>query len=1083
MKNPKIIDNKANNSVYKELKENIQKGSELSVISGYFTIYAYYEMKNELDKIKNMRFIFTQPSFLENDDKEVKEFFINNENNIFGNHYEIKLRNEMTQGPIARRCSNWIQDKVDVKSFKLPNTAQPRMINIENKIVDDNISINGTVDFTTDGLGITPSDRQDVNTCVYSETTLGNRMLFDNLWNNPDLLVDVKEELLDQMSVMYKENPAEFVYFVSMYHVFYDYLDELDESKIVKTRTGFKETEIWNKLYKFQQDAVYGVIDKIENYNGCILADSVGLGKTYTALAVIKYYELRNDRVLVLVPKKLRDNWTIYTQNDKRNIFINDRFNYDVLNHTDLSRYYGKSGAIDLKNINWSNYDLIVIDESHNFRNNPAVKDRKTRYERLMDDVIKAGVETKVLMLSATPVNNRMNDIKNQIAFITEDHDNALMDEGIESINHTLIAAQQVFNQWSKMPPEERTSDVFVDMVDMNYFKLLDTLTLARSRKHIEKYYNTEDMGEFPNRLNPINIYSDIDLKGDFPPISDVNDAINHLNLGIYAPFRYIRLDRRNAYDELYDTTAKDGVITFKQSDRDENVVSLIRINLLKRMESSIHSFTLTVEKLLYKINNILDRITNNETNFDTNIDISLIDPDGEEYDDLMFGKKSRILFQDLDLLKLQPDLEHDKKILENILNEAKKVTSSRDAKLEDLKKEISKKIENPINNNNKKVLIFTAFADTAKYLYENLNTWVQEKYGLHSALVTGSDSNKTTLRTLDSVNDFNEILLNFSPISKERNKIDENQKEEIDILIGTDCISEGQNLQDSDYLINYDIHWNPVRIIQRFGRIDRIGSINKDIQLVNFWPNVDLDEYIDLNERVHNRMVLADLSSTADDNPIEENEKSILNDLQYRKKQLERLQTEVIDLEDISGGISITDLTFNDFKVELMEYLKNHKKELEKAPSGIYSIINIPEEFKDTLQPGVIFLLKQVEGEIESKDQNALSPYYMIYVNEDQTIGFNYTHSKKIMDYYKKLCTGEKEVYEDLVDKFNQETENGTNMGKYSNLLTVAIDNVLGKKEETGIQSLFTKGGTVTVRQDRDGLEDFELITFLILK
>ena len=1082
MKNPKIIDNKANNSVYKELRENIQKGSELSVISGYFTIYAYYEMKNELDKIKDMRFIFTQPSFLENDDKEVKEFFINNENNIFGNHYEIKLRNEMTQGPIARQCSNWIQEKVDVKSFKLPNTAQPRMINIENNVVDDNISINGTVDFTTDGLGITPSDRQDVNTCVYGETTLGNRMLFDNLWNNPDLLVDVKEELLDQMSVMYKENPAEFVYFVSMYHVFYDYLDELDESKIVKTRTGFKETEIWNKLYKFQQDAVYGVIDKIENYNGCILADSVGLGKTYTALAVIKYYELRNDRVLVLVPKKLRDNWTIYTQNDKRNIFINDRFNYDVLNHTDLSRYYGKSGAIDLKNINWSNYDLIVIDESHNFRNNPSFKGRKTRYERLMDDVIKSGVETKVLMLSATPVNNRMSDIKNQIAFITEDHDNALMDEGIDSIENTLSSAQRVFNEWSKMPPEERTSDVFVDMVDMNYFKLLDTLTLARSRKHIEKYYNSDDIGEFPNRLDPVNIYSDIDLDGKFPKISEVNDNINHLKLGVYAPFRYIRLDKRDAYEKLYETSFRTGAI-IKQSDRDENLVSLIRINLLKRMESSIHSFTITVERLLYKIDNILNKIDKDEIKYNPNIDISLIDPEGEEYDDLMLGKKNKILFQDLDLLKMEPDLRYDKEILEKILNEAKKVTSKRDAKLEDLKEQISKKIENPINNGNKKVLIFTAFADTAKYLYENISTWVQEKYGLHSALVTGSDSNKTTLRTLDSVNDFNEILLNFSPISKERNKIDENQTEEIDILIGTDCISEGQNLQDSDYLINYDIHWNPVRIIQRFGRIDRIGSINKDIQLVNFWPNVDLDEYIDLNERVHNRMVLADLSSTADDNPIEENEKSILNDLQYRKKQLERLQNEVIDLEDISGGISITDLTFNDFKVELMEYLKNHKKELEKAPSGIYSIINIPEEFKDTLQPGVIFLLKQVEGEIESKDQNALSPYYMIYVNEDQTIGFNYTHSKKIMDYYKKLCTGEKEVYEDLVDKFNQETENGTNMGKYSNLLTVAIDNVLGKKEETGIQSLFTKGGTVTVRQDREGLEDFELITFLILK
>ena len=1076
-----MINNKADNLVYTELIDNIKKGSKLSVISGYFTMYAYYEMCDELEKIDNMRFIFTQPSFLDNQNKEVREYFISNENNIFGNPYEIKLRNEMTQGHIAKMCSKWIEEKVDVKSFKTPNTAQPRMINVENTNFEDNISISGTVDFTSDGLGLTPSDRQDMNMCVYSNFSIPNQQMFDGLWNNEDMLEDVKYKLLKQLEVMYIENPAEFVYFVSMYNLFYNYLGELDEDKVVKIRTGFKETEVWNKLYKFQKDAVYGVIDKIEKYKGCILADSVGLGKTFTALAVIKYYELRNDRVLVLVPKKLRDNWTIYTQNDKRNIFINDRFNYDVLNHTDLSRFSGKSGSIDLKMINWNNYDLVVIDESHNFRNNPARKDHMTRYQRLMDEVIKSGVETKVLMLSATPVNNRMSDIKNQISFITEEHDDALENEGIRSISSTLSNAQSAFNRWNELSPDLRTSEAFLDMVDMNYFKLLDTLTLARSRKHIEKYYNIQDIGDFPNRLIPKNIYSKIDLEDKFPQIREINDQIEHLTLGIYTPFKYIKLGKRDYYDEMYDTDASSGAV-LRQTNRERGIVQLVKINLLKRMESSINSFALTVKKLLDRIDYILGQIDKGDY-LEVDIDISLIDPEGEEYDKYMFSKKSRILFQDLDVLKLGPDLLHDKAILEKMLQDALDVTVERDAKLEELKKEITYKLENPINPGNKKLLIFTAFADTARYLYDNLHQWLMDEYGLYSGLVTGSGSNKTNLKHLISKTDFNEILLNFSPKSKERNRIDSSLVDEIDVLIGTDCISEGQNLQDCDYLINYDIHWNPVRIIQRFGRIDRIGSDNTDIQLVNFWPNVDLDEYINLNQRVRSRMVLADLSSTADDNPLETEERNLLNDLQYRKKQLERLQSEVIDLEDISGGISITDLTFNDFKVDLMEYLKGHQRELSNAPRGIYSIVKIPPELISELKPGVIFLLKQIKGAVESRDKNPLSPYYLVYVNDDGTVSMNYNNTKRIMDYYKKLCSGVTVIFDDLIEEFNDETDDGTNMKKYSNLLRISIEDLLGKKKEEGVQSLFSKGGTVTVDSSGDILEDFELVTFLIVK
>ncbi|WP_299523736.1 helicase-related protein [uncultured Methanobrevibacter sp.] len=1070
----KTLNNQLGETVYKELKKHVKKGSKVSTISAYFTMYAYNALKKELDNIDEMRFIFTTPSFSKNKDIEAMEYEIIN-NNIFGNEFELKLRNEMTQSAVAKDCAKWLKDKVKIKSFIQSNAAQPRMIHVNNKSNED-IVINGSVDFTTDGLGITGSNRADFNNFMAGEEFTDPQLLsFDNLWNNEMLLKDVKDKVLKQMEVMYEENSGEFIYFKSLYHIFHDYLDELNEDNIVKKGNKLKETKIWNTLYQFQQDAVIGAIDKIEKYNGCILADSVGLGKTFTALAIIQYYELRNDRVLVLVPKKLRENWTIYTLNDKRNIFAEDRFRYDVLNHTDLSRERGFSGNIDLKTINWENYDLVVIDESHNFRNNPAVKDRVTRYQRLMNDVIKQGHKTKLLMLSATPVNNKMNDIKNQIAFITEDKDNALEEIGISSINHTLRNAQTIFNQWSKLDDNIRTGEKFVDMMDLDYFKLLDTLTIARSRKHIEKYYDLAEIGEFPNRLNPINESSDIDIKKEFPTLNEINSEIERLNLSVFSPFLYILPQKREDYARKYDIEIGEGKSIFKQTDREKSLIQLMRINLLKRMESSIHSFKLTIEKLLFKINKTLEKI-DNISEYNEDIDISLIDPEEDEYDELMFGKKTKVLLQDMDLIKWKQDLELDKEKLEFLFTQAKQVDYIRDEKLSDLKKVISNKIENPINDDNNKILIFTAFADTAKYLYENISQWTFDNYGLYTALVTGSGDNKTNLKTVKNTN-IDEILTSFSPISKNRNIINPEMAEEIDILIGTDCISEGQNLQDCDYLINYDIHWNPVRIIQRFGRIDRIGSKNKDIQLVNFWPNMELDEYIDLKGRVENRMVMVDVSATGEENIIA-NTNKVMNDLEYRKNQLEKLQDQVIDLEDISDAISITDLTFNDFKIELMEYMKEHKKELANSPSGIYSIVPA-EEF----EPGVIFLLRQVKGVKESKDKNALTPYYLVYITEDEEVKLNYIQSKKILDCYQKLCSGKKDVFKNLVESFDMETDNGKQMDKYSQLLKESIENIIGKKQETGVKSLFTKGGTSPVKNNIDGLEEFELITFLILK
>jgi len=1068
--------------VYDELKESIKKDSKISIVSAYFTIYAYASLKKELNSIDGMRFLFTEPTFISENAEVSREFCINHEKAISGNEYEIKLRNEMKQSVVAKECADWIRRKMEVRSLKKPNAAQPRFVHIKNGGADD-VSINGTVDFTTDGLGITPSDRIDSNLCMEGPGTEGFLQMFEQIWNDKSAVEDVKNNVLEHMETLYKENSPEFIYYVTLYNIFSAYLDELTEDKIIRSGIRLDESVIWNKLYKFQKDGVMGIIDKIEKYNGCILADSVGLGKTFTALAVIKYYQSRNDRVLVLCPKKLRDNWTMYGMNDRRNILVDDRFNYDVLNHTDLSRESGMSGDISLSTINWGNYDLVVIDESHNFRNDPPFKGHITRYQRLMRDIIRAGVKTRVLMLSATPVNNNLNDIKNQVGFITEGNPGALDSAGIVNIDSTISGAQRSFTKWSSLSDEERTTERFVEMMSMDYFKLLDTLTIARSRKHIEKYYNLDEVGRFPERRTPINCYSEIDLKGEFESIADVNSQLNRLNLGVYCPMAYVLPHKVSYYEEKYDIVPENGKSVLKQTAREKNLVTLMRINILKRLESSVHSFGMTIEKVLNKVEDTLNKIDSTEASVDE-MDVDDLDMDDPELDSLSFGNRVKVNLKDMDLVKWRQDLKLDREKLREIYDVAKNVTPDRDAKLRDLKELMLKKIENPINGDNRKIIVFTAFADTAYYLYDNLND-VFKKMELDGAIVTGKGDNKTTLdipskfRNSIKIADLNTTLTLFSPVSKEKATVFPDFDGKIDVLFCTDCISEGQNLQDCDFLVNYDIHWNPVRIIQRFGRIDRIGSKNDSIQLVNFWPMKDLDEYINLQQRVRGKMVLVDVSATGEENIIEQS--SEMRDLEYRKKQLQKLQDEVVDLEDIKGGVSITDMTFTDFKTDLMYFMKDNRALLDKTPMGLHAITRVNSD--PDIGPGVIFVLKQLMGKSQTKEENPMFPYYLAYISVDGEVKISYIHAKKLLDYYKKLCVDEKEVLRDLNAEFNRETDDGRDMKVYSDLLETTIQDIIGKKNEAGIASLFSRGGTTMQKQYFDGIEDFEIVTFLVIR
>lgn len=1077
----KLVDNKGDNTLIQTLKDEVKKGSKIAVASAYFSIYAFHELKKELNNSQEFRFLYTQPTFYDHkQDKNLQyNVHINKENypTFDGNDFELPLRNKMLSKSIALKTAKWIQEKAQFKTL-LGENAFPKQIIVQNENGRD-VQIQSEIEFTADGLGVTQSNRLASFPVIFEGGLLTEQLMaeFDRIWQDETKVKDVTEEVLQQLELIYKENSPEWLYYVTLYHIFSENLEGIDEENILKEGTNFKDTVVWNKLYPFQRDGVIGMIDKIEKYNGCILADSVGLGKTFSALAVIKYYELRNDRVLVLCPKKLRDNWTVYTQNDKRNSLSADRFNYDVLNHTDLSRDNGYSGLIRLDTVNWSNYDLVVIDESHNFRNNSARKDRLTRYQRLMQDIIKKGVKTKVLLLSATPVNNKMNDIKNQIAFITEDNDEALEKEGIDSIDYTLKMAQTAYNRWTALPAEERTTESFLNMVNPEYFQLLDLLTIARSRKHIEKYYNIKDIGSFPTRRKPISIKADVDTEQTFLKMSQVNELFESLNFSIYQPMKYVLPQKQKYYEDLYDTKVKDGTSTFKQTDREFAVAALMKVNLFKRLESSIHSFNLTLNKLVARIEQTLDLLSlNKQMMFQENYE-EASDFEDEQLEAITVGsEKVQIQLKDIDALKWRGDLQYDLTILKDLLNQSQAISAERDAKLNELRTIIKNKLNNPINPGNKKIIIFSAFADTVKYLYDELADNLLE-HGLHSAMVVGNGANKTTLKGV-RVKDINDVLMNFSPKSKERAKIDPQKKDEIDILFATDCISEGQNLQDCDYLINYDIHWNPVRVIQRFGRIDRIGSTNDEIQLVNFWPNMDLDEYINLEERVKGRMKILNTSASGEED-IFENSGKEMNDLEYRRNQLKALQNDVVNLEDVSGAISITDLTYTDFKSDLSAALKQYKGQFANAPKGMYAITS-NEEFKEAV-PGVIFCFKQ-HGAIEMRN-NSLAPYILLYVKENGETHIHYTNAKNILDIYRKLTLGKTEPLKELVSAFNDETKNAEDMSTYTDLMKQAVDIIKDKHEDTAFDSFFSIGGT-SIQSNLDfEFDDIELISFLIIK
>ncbi|MGE9268512.1 MAG: helicase-related protein [Verrucomicrobiales bacterium] len=1101
--NSSLRDNQSQRgSVGDFLRSEIKPESKLSFVSAYFTVHAYYALKQNLDSADSVRFLFGEPSFISginSGDRRNSNFKLTEQG--------LSLGKTLKQSAAAKACAEWIESKVDIRSIRRSNFLHGKAYHIENGNASN--AILGSSNFTVPGLGLgTHNNNIELNLVVDSDRDRKDlKAWFDEVWSDGSLTTDVKSEVLTHLNRLSQPNSPQFIYYLTLYRLFYDQIMRDEEEDDTLKQSSLFESTIWKKLFSFQKDGVKGAINKIRLLNGCVLADSVGLGKTFSALAIIKFFELRHERVLVLCPKKLRQNWAIYRPQNKLCPFPEDKFAFDLLSHTDLSRESGEVDGHQLADFRWDDYDLVVIDESHNFRNNAVGKPhedgtpRRTRYEHLLEDIIQSGRNTKVLLLSATPVNNQISDLRNQISFIaggdvarSDDprYDTAFAEKlKIRSITETCRKAQQKFTNWTKKHPDERSTKDLINELGSDFFQLLDALTIARSRSQIKRHYAAElaELGGFPKRNAPQSEYPDIDTRGSFFDFKELDGEISKLKLSLYHPSHFLQDDLPPETKARYDQK----IGNFDQEGREKILISMMKVNFLKRLESSIHSFCSTLESTINKIDRLLLKIDEFKRREHEHPDIDFANLSEEDIDDLdidiediHIGAKHKINLAHLKLPEWERAVRHDQSQLRFLLDKSKPITPARDAKLIRLRELIERKHAHPSTNRRgepmRKVIVFTAFADTARYLWKNVALSLHRETGCHAALVAGGGRCETTLGSPD----FEHILTNFSPRSKERSKRPElPQDEEIDLLIATDCISEGQNLQDADLLINYDIHWNPVRIIQRFGRIDRIGSQNPRISLINFWPTRDLDAYINVKHRVEARMALVDLTATGEDNLLntEQIEDLIDTDLHYRNKQLKRLQKEILDLEDLdTETISLADFSLADFRMDLLNYLDANRAALESAENGLFAVVP-PKAEIPLAQPGILFCLKH-QAEKTTGEVNPLAPHYLVYVHDDGNVRFTFAQPKQCLNLFKELAAKQENAHKALNDLFDKKTNNGSDMQHESKLIKAAAVSIQKTFQRRAATSLFSSrdGKLPGMAQTPGSTDELELITWLIV-
>lgn len=1095
---PKTIDN-VSCRLGDDIAGFLGPDSVVYVASSGFSLSAFEHLADELEKVKAVRFIFTAPAFVpqtavkEKIKKERREFFIPGvgEASLLGTEYEIRLRNRLMQKAVAKRCGEWIR-KGNVKFASVAEFGQIQDMFIVETEAGSVVYLPFS-GFTADTLGYERGQFSSaISTRMGGAFAVPFRTRFGEVWAGGNLR-DVTEQLTEHISNVYRDNEPELVYFLVLKHLFEEAVRDFDADSMPNAAVGYEDTLVWKKLFDFQHDAAIAIINKLEKYSGCILADSVGLGKTFTALAVIRYYELRNKNILVLCPKKLEANWNVYNKPMYRNNpFASEKLRYDVLCHTDIQRERGQSNGLDLARVNWGGYDLVVIDESHNFRNDKSdYLDRETRYQALMRKVMREGVKTKVLMLSATPVNNRFNDLRNQLRLAYgggSDEMNRVLGSGKRTVEAIFRDAERAFEEWSNSSAGPRTAEALFKVLPSDFLELLDAVTIARSRKHIERFYDTSAVGKFPAHLPAQSEQCPISTDPNAVKIKELNDALIARSFCVYTPTMYILPSRKKHYDDITATHTRRGG-TIHQEGREYTLKNLMVINVLKRLESSVFSFRKTLSGILAKNEKLLQLLEKGgRIDIGAGADMEGFDDD-DEISSLSVGAHS-IDVNDLDVESYKRDLNADIAAFKDILAKIAPIDAEHDAKLKRLKEIIVDKSVAPFNDGNRKLLVFSAFADTAGYLYNELAPVLKAELGLECGIVTGKDAPKATVKL--EASDFQEVLSRFSPISKERpdfadgNSGDMRTPHEIDILFGTDCISEGQNLQDCDCVVNYDIHWNPVRIIQRFGRVDRIGSRNESVKLINFWPDIDLNEYIDLTDRVKNRMQAVNIAATGNDNPLAEGD-----DVGFRDEPLGRMKNgEIVDMESLKTGVSITDLGLNEYALALKKYMEDHPG-LSNVPPGINAVIEAKPD--EGLVPGVVFFLRNRDEKLRN-EANYFHPFYAVYLAkdgrarspsapQDWSVYKDSTQGKQVIELLRKGCEGRSEPIASLCRAFNRETRDGFKMDAYSALLSKAIDAISEQKTESDVESLFKSTETSALQGDCSHIDAFELLAFFVVK
>ncbi len=1081
--NEQILDNRQR-KVVDFLRERLPRAETFRLVSAYFSIYGYELLAQELENVGDVRFLFGDPGSVGEVDpgeKEPKSYDLT-EQGLVPNH-------TLRQKPLARQCADWVgSDRVAIRSISQSNFLHGKLYLTDSP--EARAGVVGSSNFTKSGLGGGNSANLEINLATSDPDMLTELELwFDALWSDPALTEDVKQKVLEALGRIGRDHAPELIYFKSLYELFKNDIEGRRDSDQHMQDTHLYDTAIWNALYDFQKDGARSVIMRLQRHNGCILADSVGLGKTYTALAVIKYYELRNERVLVLCPKKLHENWALYPayMGQSHNPFEADRFGYTLLSHTDLSREQGLSGQIDLEHFNWSGYDLIVIDESHNFRNSDGA-----RYQRLIEEAIQQGVKTKVLMLSATPVNTSLTDLRNQLYLMTEGREDDFRESlGVGSVGNLMAVAQREFKQWESSATDNGRRDKaeLLERLGADFLRLLEGVSISRSRRHVEQFYTHEmaRVGQFPTRAAPVNDHPPTDLQGTLS-YKALADRIDKFTLSVYQPSAYVVSEAR-----LRELDVEKEHRNFNQRDRERWLIAMMRTNFLKRLESSAYALTLTLGRTIQKIDDLLGRIerfengraplnpasTHGEGGSDNQVDVL---PDADEDDEDLVINRGRYPYRldELDLDRWKVDLLNDRATLTSAWERVRDVSPARDGKLQAIRQAVRDKAQNPTLDQdgkpNRKLLVFTTFKDTAEYLYQNLEELAGE-LGINIAMVSGDSTH-----TANRVNNYNAILSSFAPAARGHSVEDGT---EIDVLIATDCISEGQNLQDCDSVLNYDIHWNPVRIIQRFGRVDRIGSRSRAVRMFNYWPTPDMETYLNLHNRVQARMALADLSATGDEDPFSEEEAQL--EVRFRDEQLANLRQEILDLEDLADGVVLSDFTLDHFFAQLLRYLEANREQLEATPNGAYAVTP-HNETSDAPRPGVIFLLRQRNAamDLRQKPVSPIHPFYAVYIQPDSQIRYGCANTRQVLNVFEAAAMGKTEPMTRLSDWFDSETNRGADMRCYNKLLEAVIAHVRQSYAKGQMRNLGRDGerGYVLPKASetpRAG-NDFELVTWLVI-